>query len=131
MRFVGLQYRDEARWARLTSTQRAQFLARCQSCDDELRMSGYLQEVNCVRSDHETITIRNTNGYASVEEGSITRGNDQLTRIVVLEAFDLNQAIALLSKYPLLWGGAFEVRPVEHDVPGLVSLSSRSIGELP
>jgi hypothetical protein len=84
-----------------------------------------------VGSDRATITIRNTNGYASVEEGSITKRNEHLTRIVILEAFDLNHAIALLSKYPLLWGGAFEVRPIEHDAPGLVSLSSRSIGELP
>lgn len=131
MRFAGLQYRDAARWARLTPTQQANFVARCQGCDDELRVSGYLQEVNCVASDREAITIRNTNGYTSVEEGSITRGNEQLTRIVILEAVDLNHAIALLSKYPLLWGGAFEVRPVEHDASGLVCLSSRSIGEHP
>src|ERR1700743_2844938 len=106
MRFAGLKYRDKTRWARLTPTQQAQFLARYQACDDELRASGYLQEGIGVGSEHETITIRNTNGYASVQEGCVTKGNEQLTRMVILDAFDLNHAIALLSNYPLLWGGA-------------------------
>jgi hypothetical protein len=58
----------------------------------------------------------------------LVEGNEQLMRIVILEAHDLNHAIALLSKHPLLWDGVFELHPVEYDQHESVQ-SSRSLGE--
>jgi hypothetical protein len=129
MQFVGLQYRDKVRWRQMSCFQRTEFLARCQAYDDELRQFGYLRGTACVPADRSAITIRNNHGQPSVQDGPLTEGDEQLMRIVILEAFDLNHAIALLSKHPLLWDGVFELHPVELTTQDNSGLSPRLIGE--
>ncbi|MDB5345128.1 MAG: hypothetical protein JWP89_3505 [Schlesneria sp.] len=113
----------------MSCVQRAGFLEQCQAYDDELRQLGYLQGTACVPSDQNAITIRNNHGQPSVRNGPLTEGDEQLMRIVILEAFDLNHAIALLSKHPLLWDGVFELHPVELTTQDNSDLSPRLIGE--
>lgn len=128
MRFVGLQFRDKVRWRQMSCHQRAEFLEQCQAYDDELRQFGYLQAAACVPANHCAITLRKNNGQPCVHDGPLTESNEQLMRIVILEAYDLNHAIALLSKHPLLWDGVFELHPVEHDQHESVQ-PPRTLGE--
>jgi hypothetical protein len=51
------------------------------------------------------------NGQVSVTDGPFAETKEQLGGILILEARDLNHAIALMSRHPGVAIGPFEIRP--------------------
>lgn len=113
MKFIGLEYQDMSRLARMSATRRADFQARCADYDEELRECGYLISTNNLQGEHNTVAVRSSNGQVEVRKGPVAANSEQLARILILEAYDLNHAIALLSQHPIVWEGAFEIRPAD------------------
>ena len=55
-------------------------------------------------------TLRFRNGAVSVTDGPYAETKEQLAGYFILEARDLNQAIDLMSKHPVVKGGPIEIR---------------------
>ena len=60
------------------------------------------------------VTVRIKNGKVSVTDGPFIETKEQLGGAAIIEAKDLNEAIALWSKHPALGVRAtgFEIRPI-------------------
>lgn len=57
------------------------------------------------------VTLQIRNGKVDVTDGPFVETKEQLGGILLLEARDLNHAIALMSKHPGVRFGPFEIRP--------------------
>jgi hypothetical protein len=57
-------------------------------------------------------TVRTTKGKQSIHDGPFAESKEQLGGFYVIEAPDLDAAIAIARKVPLLEDGAIEVRPL-------------------
>lgn len=57
-------------------------------------------------------TLRTTNGKHSIHDGPFAESREQLGGYYVVDAADLDAAIALAKQVPLAGDGAIEIRPV-------------------
>ena len=60
-------------------------------------------------------------GKVEVTDGPYAETKEMLGGILLLEARDLNHAIALMSKHPGVKMGPFEIRPANEAINGLVA----------
>ena len=58
-------------------------------------------------------TVRVRNGKVSVTDGPFAETNEQIGGFILIEAKDLNEAIQIASKVPVIRLGAIEVRPIK------------------
>ena len=96
----------------------------CFAYDCVLRESGHLVGGEVLQSARKATTLRWENGKVSITDGPYAETKEQLGGILVLEARDLNHAIQLMSKYPGVKAGPFEIRPVE-DLTEMIRESER------
>ena len=57
-------------------------------------------------------TVRLRNGKVSITDGPFAETNEQIGGFILIEAKDLNEAIQIASKIPVIRLGAIEVRPI-------------------
>jgi hypothetical protein len=57
-------------------------------------------------------TVRTTNGKQAIHDGPFAETKEQLGGYYLIEAPDLDAAIAIAKKVPLTKDGAIEIRPV-------------------
>ncbi|MGE0757377.1 MAG: YciI family protein [Pirellulaceae bacterium] len=111
MQYICLSYRGDA------ADEAAEgYPQDCQTFDEWLRNSGYLVSWDDRHPLADAAFVRSRGGRISVVAGSVAAARQNLARVLILEAHDLNQAIQLLSQHPSLrYGGSFELRRLETD----------------
>jgi hypothetical protein len=82
--------------------------------DRDLKESGALIMASPLRRVREAVTIRVRDGRLSVTDGPFAETKEQLGGFILIEARDLNEAIAVAQRSPLARVGSIEVRPVGH-----------------
>ena len=119
MRYVCLGYVEEHQWDAIPPDRREALMAECRAYDEQLRHSGHIVAAEALQSARNAATLRWRDGKVLVSDGPFAGTQEQLGRIIVLEAVDLNHAIRLMSQYPgVRVGGCVEVRPVEANNAG-------------
>ena len=68
-------------------------------------------------------------GEVQVTDGPFTETKETLGGILLLEARDLNHAIALMSKHPGVGIGPFEIRPANETMNRLVAERSAAVAK--
>ena len=68
------------------------------------------------------------NGQVEVTDGPFTETKETLGGILLLEARDLNHAIALMSKHPGVKIGPFEIRPADETVNRMIAERNAAYG---
>ena len=116
MKFICLGYFDEARWATLTESEQAKLMEECMAYDDELRRGKHFIGVEALGSAASAVTLKMKNGAVEVLDGPFTETKEILGGILLLEAKDLNHAIALMAKHPGVKNGPFEIRCADETV---------------
>ena len=70
------------------------------------------------------------NGEVQVTDGPFVKTKETLGGILLLEARDLNHAIALMSKHPAVrMGNTFEIRPANEEMNHLVAERSATVAQ--
>jgi hypothetical protein len=80
---------------------------------ESLQQSGHLIRTNALQSARTAATLRVRNGKLSVTDGPFIETKEQLGGFFLIEARDINEAIAVASKWPGARFGDIEVRPIE------------------
>jgi hypothetical protein len=102
----------------------------CFAYDDVLRRGGHFVGGEALDSARNAVTLRMKDGEVQVTDGPYVETKESLGGILLLEARDLNHAIALMSKHPALKvGNAFEIRPANEEMNRLVAERSAAIAE--
>ncbi len=129
MKFICLGYIEAGKWERMSDSERHASLDECLAYDDVLRQNGHIAGGGeALESASSARTLRWKNGKASVTDGPYAETKEQLGGLLVLEARDLDHAVALMSKHPGVKAGPFEIRPVA-DICEMVAASERRRGK--
>ena len=101
----------------------------CFAYDDELRRGGHFLGGEALDSARNAVTLRMKNGQVEVTDGPYVETKETLGGILLLEARDLNHAIALMSKHTALrmMGNTFEIRPANEAMNRLVAERSAAV----
>lgn len=116
MKFVCLGYLDESKWASLSEAAGQQMMEDCLDYDDELRRGGHFLGGETLDSAQKAVTLRMKNGAVDVTDGPYAETKEVLGGILLLEARDLNHAVALMSRHPGVKVGPFEIRPADEQI---------------
>ena len=112
MQYLLLLYANEHGWDSLTPAQQQQGAAAYKAYTEALQKSGALKGSNRLQPTSTATTVRNENGKAQVLDGPYADSKEQLGGYYLIEAADLDAAIAWANRCPGASHGTIEVRPV-------------------
>ena len=84
----------------------------CLDFDESIRRSGHCIASEALESVETATTVRVRNGKVSVSDGPFAETKEQLAGFYLVEAKDLDEAIAMAAKIPPAEVGSIEVRPI-------------------
>jgi hypothetical protein len=127
MKFICMGYADGFKWEAMSEQERTSFMEECFAYDDELRRSGHFLRGEALQTAGNGVTLRFRNDSVAVTKGPCAETKEQLGGILVLEANDLNHAVALMSKHPGVRFGPFEIRPADEQINALIAARSKAV----
>jgi hypothetical protein len=81
--------------------------------DESLRKGGHLITAQALESVSTATIVRMRGGKVSVTDGPFAETNEQIGGFLLIEAQDLNEAIQLAAKVPVIRFGGIEIRPIK------------------
>jgi hypothetical protein len=124
MKFVCLGYTDFTKIEQVTPA----VMDECFAYDDELRRGGHFLGGEALRPPGEARTVRPGDGRVVVTDGPYAETKEQIGGILLLEARDLDHAVALMSKHPGTRFSHFEIRPANLEINELVAARGKKAG---
>jgi hypothetical protein len=113
MKFVCLGCLDKDAWGRLSAADQELLVAECTDFDQELHAKGHFAGGFALQDSSAATTLRWKSGRASLTDGPFAETKEMLGGILILEAKDKAEALALMSRHPGIRMGSFEVRPAD------------------
>ena len=128
MKYVCLGFIDETKFAEIPREDGRRMMEECFAYDDDLRRGGHFLGGEALDSARNAVTLRMKEGEVQVTDGPYVETKEMLGGILLLEARDLNHAIALMSKHPAVkFGNVFEIRPPDEVMNRLVAERSAAV----
>jgi hypothetical protein len=112
MRYIMLIYANEKDWEAKGPEERARVLADHGVLDADLVKAGKYKTADALQPTRTATTVRVRDGKTLVSDGPFAETKEQLGGFYVVEARDLDDAIAIASRIPPARWGTIEVRPV-------------------
>ena len=118
MRFMLLVYRDEEQWGKMSTEERGAIYRRAVEFNDPLRKSGVVQGGEPLEPASTATTVRMKNGKTVITDGPFAETKEQLGGYVIVEARDIDEAVSIAARNPLVRAGLpIEVRPIRVGPP--------------
>ena len=105
MKYLCLIYLDEENWNACPDWD-------CFAFANELAASGRMLAAEPLQPAHTATTVRVRNGKATLFDGPFAETKELLAGFYLIEAKDLNEALAVAARIPPAKYGSVEVRPV-------------------
>lgn len=115
MKYLLLIYADEQAW---TEPEREQCYRDSTDLAHQLRAKGQYLGASPLQPVATATSVKVRDGRSLVTDGPFAETREQLGGYFLIEAKDLDEAIAIAGKIPAASKGTVEVRPVV-DIPGL------------
>jgi hypothetical protein len=112
MHYMLLIYRDEAKMARATPAQAAETTGAFMAYATALREAGALVAGDRLDNATTATTVRVTDGKTQVLDGPYAETKEQLGGYFIIDAPDLDAALAWAASCPGARMGTMEVRPI-------------------
>jgi hypothetical protein len=112
MKFMCLGCLDREAWSRLSPDEQVALVLECTNFDQELAAQGHFAAGYALQDSATATTVRWAGGKASRTDGPFAETKEMLGGILVLEAKDKAEVVAIISRHPGIRIGPFEVRPV-------------------
>ena len=109
MKYMLLIYSDEKAW---TDAERQRCYVESTELTHELNSRGQYRGASPLEPVATATSVRVRNGKRLVTDGPFAETREQLGGYFLIEAKDLNEAIAVAGRIPAARKGAVEVRPV-------------------
>ena len=111
MRYLLLLHVEEGGWQRLSPAQQAEGQAAYETFNAELARAGALVDASRLAASAGARTVRTKGGRVVVTDGPFAETKEQVAGYYVIEADDLEAAVAWAERCPAAGHGAVEVRP--------------------
>ncbi len=112
MEFVLLIYHDERAWNSLSEKSRNDIYKEYRALVESISKGGKYKAGGELESISTAVTVRVRNGQPETTTGPFEPTREQLAGFFLIEANDLNEAIAYAAQIPSARDGSIEVRPV-------------------
>ena len=112
MRYLCLIYEDEEASMRMSKEEQGSWFGAYAAYTEELRKSGSLLGGEALQPTSTATTVQVRNGNMSTIDGPFAETKEQLGGFYMIEAKDLEEAIAWAAKIPSAAKGSIEVRPI-------------------
>jgi len=112
MQYLLMLYADENGWDALTRSEQEHGVAAYAAYTEALRTAGVLAGSNRLQPASTATTVRLTNGKPEVLDGPYAESKEQLGGYYLIEAADLDAALAWAARCPGAGHGTVEVRSV-------------------
>ena len=113
MRFVCLGCLDKDAWGRLSPAEQQDMIAECTAFDRELHAQGHFAAGFALQDSANATTIRWKGDRPAQVDGPFAETKEMLGGILILEAKDKAEAVAIMSRHPAIRIGPFEIRPAD------------------
>ena len=109
---------DEKRWSEIPEADRAGIMSRYGEFIQDTVKSGHYLAGGKLQPTANATTVRAKNGKPVITDGPFAETKEQLGGYHLIEAKDLDEALAIAARIPTLpAGGTIEVRPLDTRVP--------------
>jgi hypothetical protein len=116
MKFICLGYADERLWDAMSESAREAVIEEYFAFHDTLRRHGHWTGVGeALESSRAAKTLRSKGGKVIVTDGPYAETKEQLGGLGLLEATDLDHAVALMANHPAIRLGPIEIRPIDEE----------------
>jgi hypothetical protein len=112
MQYLLMDYVQEAGWRVLTVEEQKHWLGAYKAYMEAMSNAGVLKDSNGLHSPTSATTVRVANGKTQVLDGPYADTKEQLGGFHIIEAPDLDAAIAWAARSPTALHGVVEVRPI-------------------
>ena len=112
MQYLLMIYAEESGWNQMTDSDRQQGVAAYQAYTESLKKAGALVGVNRLQNTITATTVRLVDGKPQVLDGPYSDSKEQLGGYYLIDAPNLDAAIAWAARCPGAAHGLMEVRPV-------------------
>jgi hypothetical protein len=112
MQYLLLIYHEEGPWEALSEAERQTIYAGYRALREDLQKANKYIGGNQLQPIATATTVRVRNGKSSVTDGPFAETKEQLAGYFLVEAPDLDDALAIAARIPSAKTGSIEVRPV-------------------
>lgn len=112
MQFLLMIYTDDALMGALPDGEFDTMMRSCLTHADELRDSGHLLDSQQLEAPATAKSVRVRNGRTTVVDGPFAETKEMLAGFNLIEAENLDEAIAIAQEFPWTRTGCVEIRPV-------------------
>jgi hypothetical protein len=112
MKFMCLIYDDEVAFWKLSDAERSAVYGAYGSLREEITRRGQFVDGSQLAPTQQSTIVRVRNGQTQTTDGPFAETREQLGGYILIEAQDMNEAIAVAARIPTASNGAVEVRPL-------------------
>jgi hypothetical protein len=112
MKYMLIIYDDEKGWAKLSETERQQAMGEWMQFTQQIKSDGQYVASSQLQPTSAATSVRLRNGKRLATDGPFAETREQLGGYYLIEAKDLDEAIAIAARIPSARSGTIEVRPL-------------------
>lgn len=112
MQYMLMIYEDEKAWQAMSDADRGVIFAEYGKFTEEIRAAGQYKSGAPLHPTATATSVRVRDGQRLVTDGPFAETREQLGGFYIVNAKDLDEAIAIASRIPAVRIGTIEVRPV-------------------
>lgn len=112
MKYLLLIYENEASFAGLSEAEQGKVFQEYMDYTARIRRSGHYVAGEALQPVSTATTVRSKDGRTLTTDGPFAETREQLGGFYMVEAKDLDEAIALAAQIPAARTGSIEVRPI-------------------
>jgi hypothetical protein len=112
MKYLLLIYENETSWAKVPEAERGKIYQEYRDYTTAIRKSGNHIAGEELQPTSSATTVRVKDGKTVTTDGPFAETREQLAGFYMVEAKNLDEAIALAARIPSARSGSIEVRPV-------------------
>jgi len=113
MQYLLLIYDDETKWATMDPALGQAMMAEYFTFTENVKKAGNYVGGEALQPTHTATTVRVRDGKTMTTDGPFAETREQLGGYYLVEAKDLDEAIAIAAKIPSAKIGSIEVRPIQ------------------
>lgn len=112
MQYLLLIYDNEQRWATYSPDEAQRIMGEYGALTQSIAQSGHYKGGNQLQPIASATTVRVRNGKRQTTDGPFAETREQLGGYFLINAADLDEAIAIAERIPAAKTGSIEVRPI-------------------
>ncbi len=112
MQYMCLIYDDEAAFWQLSDAERSAVYSEYRALREEIIKTGHFVAGSQLAPTVKARTVRVRNGSTQTTDGPFAETREQLGGYILIDAADMNEAVAVAARIPTAGNGVVEVRPL-------------------